>query len=155
VSAAAERVQSNEGSASATTRPEKDGIKDFNNHLQHTSIHRQGQKPLQLPRWGSPGTDSSISVEQDDREIKDRDVLRGLHIIASAACDEEVDAFIRHKTGLRLRHLLADLMALETLGEEDKIDEREMRLRRKRIEQRRLRKMREQERRSRQVMAGR
>ncbi|UKZ62210.1 uncharacterized protein TrAtP1_003465 [Trichoderma atroviride] len=60
-----------------------------------------------------------ISTPEDDREgdsgVIDRDVLRGLHIAASAACDEEVDTFVRNKTGLRLRRFLADLMVLETL----------------------------------------
>ncbi|KAL6878694.1 hypothetical protein J3F83DRAFT_768084 [Trichoderma novae-zelandiae] len=57
----------------------------------------------------------------DDGRVIDRDVLRGLHIAASAACDDEVDAFVRNKTGLRLRRFLADLMVLETLrdGEAD------------------------------------
>ncbi|KAM0483551.1 hypothetical protein ACHAPX_002042 [Trichoderma viride] len=61
----------------------------------------------------------SLSTPEDDREgdsgVIDRDVLRGLHIAASAACDEEVDTFVRNKTGLRLRKFLADLMVLETL----------------------------------------
>lgn len=51
-------------------------------------------------------------------EIMDRDVLRGLHIAASAACNEQIDAFIREQTGLHIRRFLADLMPLENLGDE-------------------------------------
>lgn len=58
---------------------------------------------------------SGDNREGDDGDIVDRDVLRGLHIVASAACDEEVDAFVRNRTGLRLRRFLADLKVLETL----------------------------------------
>ncbi|PNP53142.1 hypothetical protein THARTR1_06352 [Trichoderma harzianum] len=60
-------------------------------------------------------SDSEDDREGDDGAIVDRDVLRGLHIAASAACDEEVDAFVRNRTGLRLRRFLADLKVLETL----------------------------------------
>jgi len=40
----------------------------------------------------------------------------------SAACDEELDAWIRSKTGLRLRRFLADLKAFEDIGEERKTE---------------------------------
>ncbi|KAL6798973.1 hypothetical protein GGI42DRAFT_64605 [Trichoderma sp. SZMC 28013] len=71
----------------------------------------------------------SVSASEDDREgddgdIVDRDVLRGLHIAASAACDEEVDAFVRNRTGLRLRRFLADLKVLETLRDVQPIESR-------------------------------
>ncbi|RDA88011.1 hypothetical protein CP532_3412 [Ophiocordyceps camponoti-leonardi (nom. inval.)] len=60
----------------------------------------------------------SISSEaaENDEAITDRDVLRGLHVAASAACDQEVDAFVRDRTGLRIRRFLADLMTLESFG---------------------------------------
>ncbi|OAQ63344.1 hypothetical protein VFPPC_09200 [Pochonia chlamydosporia 170] len=107
-----------------------------------------------IPRRTSSiqGSTDSIEVDYDDREISDRDVLRGLHIAASAACNEEIDAFVRNKTGLRIRRFLADLMALETLtavraGEDD-----EQHARRRRAE---MRKLKQQVRRSREVvMAG-
>ncbi|KAL7922611.1 hypothetical protein ACQKWADRAFT_312845 [Trichoderma austrokoningii] len=94
----------------------------------------------------------SVSTPEDEREgdsgVVDRDVLRGLHIAASAACDEEVDMFVRNKTGLRLRRFLADLMVLETLrdvqlGEGDGQGARQKRST--------LRKLKQQVRRSREI----
>lgn len=94
----------------------------------------------------------SFSAPEDDREgdlgVIDRDVLRGLHIAASAACDEEVDTFVRNRTGLRLRRFLADLMVLETLRD-DQLDEGDGQgARRKRST---LRKLKQQVRRSREI----
>lgn len=81
-------------------------------------------------------------------DISDRDVLRGLHIAASAACDEQIDAFIRHKTGLQIRRFLADLMMLENLG-----DGRPGEDYRKHVEKRRteMRALKQQVRRSREI----
>ncbi|KAJ4864183.1 complex 1 protein (LYR family) domain-containing protein [Trichoderma breve] len=79
----------------------------------------QANAPPNIPtRTSSIRESASASeddLEGDDGDIVDRDVLRGLHIVASAACDEEVDAFVRNRTGLRLRRFLADLKVLETL----------------------------------------
>lgn len=81
-------------------------------------IPSQAIAPPNVPTRTS-SVPESFSAPEDDRErdsgVIDRDVLRGLHIAASAACDEEVDTFVRNKTGLRLRRFLADLMVLETL----------------------------------------
>ncbi|KAF6825763.1 hypothetical protein CMUS01_09708 [Colletotrichum musicola] len=73
-----------------------------------------------------------------DRDIDDRDVLRGLHIAISAACDEEVDAWIRQKTGVRIRRFLADLRAFETLDEERPTGPSQDRARKRRAESRKL-----------------
>ncbi|KAF4825494.1 hypothetical protein CGCSCA5_v000244 [Colletotrichum siamense] len=86
----------------------------------------------------SISTHSSLSTEHDDRAIDDRDVLRGLNIAISAACDEEVDAWIRQKTGVRIRRFLADLRAFETLAEEDEADPKHERSRIRRTESRKL-----------------
>ncbi|CAI0643742.1 unnamed protein product [Colletotrichum noveboracense] len=86
----------------------------------------------------SISTYSSLSTERDDRDIDDRDVLRGLNIAISAACDEEVDAWIRQKTGVRIRRFLADLRAFETLAEEDEEDPKHERSRIRRTESRKL-----------------
>ncbi|KAF5526774.1 hypothetical protein CGCA056_v000472 [Colletotrichum aenigma] len=86
----------------------------------------------------SISTYSSLSTERDDRDIDDRDVLRGLNIAISAACDEEVDAWIRQKTGVRIRRFLADLRAFETLAEEDEADPKHERSRIRRTESRKL-----------------
>ncbi|KAG5973874.1 hypothetical protein E4U55_000216 [Claviceps digitariae] len=103
-----------------------------------------------IPRRTSSikGSHDSSDFDYDDREISDRDVLRGLHVAASAACNEEIDAFVRNRTGLRVRRFLADLMVLETLtavrpGEDD-----EQHARRRRAE---MRKLKQQVRRSREV----
>lgn len=90
-------------------------------------------------------------LDYDDAEITDRDVLRGLHIAASAACDQEVDAYVRNKTGLRIRRFLADLIALETLGEPQPGEDREQWARRRRTE---MRKLKQQLRRSREINAA-
>ncbi|KXH50828.1 hypothetical protein CSIM01_01677 [Colletotrichum simmondsii] len=91
----------------------------------------EGRKPLR-------GSDNSDPKEQDDKDIDDRDVLRGLHIAISAACDEEVDAWIRQKTGVRIRRFLADLKAFETLGEENQPDPAKERARNRRADSRKL-----------------
>lgn len=94
---------------------------------------------------------ASARLDYDDQEITDRDVLRGLHIAASAACDEEVDAYVRNKTGLRIRRFLADLIALETLGERRPDEDNEQWARRRRAE---TRKLKQQLRRSRELNAA-
>ncbi|KAK2030731.1 hypothetical protein LX32DRAFT_314846 [Colletotrichum zoysiae] len=80
----------------------------------------------------------SVSKGQDDCDIDDRDVLRGLNIAISAACDEEVDAWIRLKTGVRIRRFLADLKAFETLGDENEPDPVRERARKRRADSRKL-----------------
>lgn len=89
----------------------------------------------------------SSRFDYDDREITDRDVLRGLHIAASAACDEEVDAFVRNQTGLRIRRFLADLMTLESLAVNPPVDKRQW-ARQRRAD---MRKLKQQMRRSREI----
>ncbi|KAK1246838.1 hypothetical protein MKX08_000640 [Trichoderma sp. CBMAI-0020] len=81
-------------------------------------IPSQAIAPPNVPMRTSSIPDSFSTPEdghEGESDVIDRDVLRGLHIAASAACDEEVDTFVRNKTGLRLRRFLADLMVLETL----------------------------------------
>lgn len=63
------------------------------------------------------GSLHSANWEDCDGKDMDRDVLRGLHIAASAACDERVDALIRQKTGLQIRRFLVDLMPIENIGD--------------------------------------
>ncbi|OAR02420.1 hypothetical protein LLEC1_06180 [Akanthomyces lecanii] len=89
----------------------------------------------------------SSRFDFDDREITDRDVLRGLHIAASAACDEEVDAFVRNQTGLRIRRFLADLMTLESLPVNPPVDKKQW-ARQRRAD---MRKLKQQMRRSREI----
>ncbi|KAF3762552.1 hypothetical protein M406DRAFT_332932 [Cryphonectria parasitica EP155] len=63
-------------------------------------------------------TASSDAVEGSDSGINDRDILIGLKMAICAACDEDLDAWIREKTGLRLRRFLADLKAFEIVSRE-------------------------------------
>ncbi|KAK2056779.1 hypothetical protein LY76DRAFT_606720 [Colletotrichum caudatum] len=79
-----------------------------------------------------------VSKGQDDCDIDDRDVLRGLNIAISAACDEEVDAWIRLKTGVRIRRFLADLKAFETLGDDHEPDQVKEHARKRRADSRKL-----------------
>lgn len=62
----------------------------------------------------------SDAVEYLDGGIDDRDVLLGLKMAICAACDEDLDAWIRSKTGLRLRRFLADLKAFESVSKDRK-----------------------------------
>lgn len=104
-----------------------------------------------IPRRTSSirGSMDSPDVDFDDREISDRDVLRGLHVAASAACNEEVDAFVRNRTGLRVRRFLADLMVLETLTAALPGEGQDQHARRRRAE---MRKLKQQVRRSREIV---
>lgn len=113
-------------------------------------IPSRADAPPNIPKRTSSirGGINPYEVDFDDREIADRDVLRGLHVAASAACDEEVDAFVRNKTGLRIRRFLADLMALEAFGDPRPGEGSEQRARRRRAE---MRKLKQQMRRSREI----
>ena len=95
----------------------------------------------------------STELDQPKRHVTDRDVLRGLHVATSAACDEEVDDYVREKTGLRIRQFLADLVALETYWSEVQSvdDDKEQRARQRRT---RMRRLKQHMRRSRAAKAG-
>jgi hypothetical protein len=54
--------------------------------------------------------------DYDDADIKDRDVIKGLRVATHAAADDLYDAYIRHKTGLRIRRFLADLRSFEDIN---------------------------------------
>lgn len=56
--------------------------------------------------------DLDVFFEYDDADINDRDVIKGLQVAIHAAADNVYDAFIRQRTGLRIRRFLADLMAV-------------------------------------------
>ena len=75
--------------------------------------------PALAQRKASPPGVGDITVDHEDRDINDRDVLKGLKVAISAACDEDLDAWIRSRTGLRLRRFLADLKTFENLKQED------------------------------------
>ncbi|KAK0630056.1 hypothetical protein B0T17DRAFT_527400 [Bombardia bombarda] len=72
------------------------------------------------------------STHADDENIPDRDVLKGLKIICAASADKDLDAWIRSKTGLRLRRFLADLKTFENLSEDGIAAVNDQRARRRR-----------------------
>ncbi|KAI1443069.1 hypothetical protein F5Y02DRAFT_226469 [Annulohypoxylon stygium] len=61
----------------------------------------------------------------DDADINDRDVIKGLQVAIRAAADNTYDAFIRDKTGLRIRRFLADLRAVGEMQQEDSKGQRD------------------------------
>lgn len=91
----------------------------------------------------------STEVDKDKRRVTNRLVLRGLHVATSAACDEKVDAYVADMTGVRIRQLLADLVALETYwNDTHSSDDKEQRARQRRAQ---MRKMKQHMRQSRQA----
>jgi hypothetical protein len=120
----------------------------------HITVCSRGFSGHKIGRPNVPKRTSSIQSlrtktrEYDQVEILDRDVLRGLHIAASAACNEQIDAFIREKTGLHIRRFLSDLMPLESLGNNPAQDVKERRAKRRRAE---IREVKRRVRRSRQA----
>lgn len=82
------------------------------------------QEPRRRPTKDHPKAPArraggKIADHLRDSDINDRDVLRGLKLAVSAACDETLDSWIREKTGLRLRRFLADLKTFEDLEREE------------------------------------
>ncbi|KAK3996417.1 hypothetical protein QBC44DRAFT_365543 [Cladorrhinum sp. PSN332] len=75
---------------------------------------RQGPPPPPPLQRGR----SQLPPSEDDRDISDRDVLKGLKIICAASADADFDKMIQSQTGLRLRRFLADLRTFEHLNEE-------------------------------------
>jgi hypothetical protein len=120
----------------------------------HVTVCSRGFSGQRLGRPNVPKRTSSIRSlrttrrDHDHSAIMDRDVLRGLHIAASAACNEQIDTFIREQTGLHIRRFLADLMPLESLGNKPARETKERRARRRRAE---IREVKRRVRRSRQV----
>lgn len=83
-----------------------------------------GQQPRRQTedKIGSPGEAPSSATNDSaahlDRDIDDRDILLGLKMAICAACDEDLDAWIRDRTGLRLRRFLADLKAFDAVSKD-------------------------------------
>ncbi|RFN51656.1 hypothetical protein FIE12Z_4130 [Fusarium flagelliforme] len=120
----------------------------------HVTVCSRGFSGRKIGRPNVPKRTSSIrslrekSQDDDQVAILDRDVLRGLHIAASAACNEQIDAFIREKTGLHIRQFLSDLTPFESLGNNPTRDAKERRAKRRRAE---IREVKQKVRRSRQM----
>lgn len=95
--------------------------------LQKLSSSEPSTEVSSAPRSGrqasiaAPRSDpASDAIEYLDSDINDRDILVGLKMAICAACDEDLDAWIRNKTGLRLRRFLADLKAFESVSRDRK-----------------------------------
>ncbi|KAM5373852.1 hypothetical protein ACJZ2D_006814 [Fusarium nematophilum] len=120
----------------------------------HVTLCSRGFSTRKIARPNVPQRTSSIrsfhSTKRDhsNRDIMDRDVLRGLHVAASAACDEQINAFIHEKTGLHIRQFLANLMPFENLGDESLREAKDQRTRRRKAE---MRMVKQRVRRSRQI----
>ncbi|KAI1485494.1 hypothetical protein F5X96DRAFT_330344 [Biscogniauxia mediterranea] len=80
--------------------------------------------------------DFDVFLDYDDADIKDRDVIKGLQVAVRAAADDLYDAYIRNKTGLRIRRFLADLKSVDEVQQEIASSTRPAR--EKRAESRRL-----------------
>ncbi|KAI0842271.1 hypothetical protein F5Y06DRAFT_172285 [Hypoxylon sp. FL0890] len=76
------------------------------------------------PRTENVLNDLDVFFDYDDAEISDRDVIKGLQVAIHAAADNTYDAFIRQRTGLRIRRFLADLMAVGEVELENSADPR-------------------------------
>ncbi|KAF5722143.1 hypothetical protein FMUND_3163 [Fusarium mundagurra] len=119
----------------------------------HVTVCSRGFSGRKIGRPNVPKRISSIrslraaNQDYDQDGVLDRDVLRGLHIASSAACNEQIDSFIHEKTGLHIRQFLADLMPLESLGNEPVRESKEERSKRRRADirevKRRVRKSRQ------------
>ncbi|KAF5537129.1 hypothetical protein FNAPI_11508 [Fusarium napiforme] len=119
----------------------------------HVTVCSRGFSGRKIGRPNVPKRTSSIrslraaNQDYDKDGVLDRDVLRGLHIASSAACNEQIDSFIHEKTGLHIRQFLADLMPLESLGNEPVRESKEERSKRRRADirevKRRVRKSRQ------------
>jgi hypothetical protein len=59
---------------------------------------------------------ASAEAAPQRRDISDRDVLKGLEIAISAACDEDMDSLIKDISGKGVRRFLADLASFDGLG---------------------------------------
>ncbi|CAI6098184.1 unnamed protein product [Clonostachys chloroleuca] len=108
-------------------------------------------KPPDIPcrvssrRCQTTTSESSSATAQ----VNDRDVLKGLHIAAAAACDESVHTTVHKNTGLNVRRFLSELMALSALGQDQPTEDKEKQVKRRRAK---IRKLKQQVRASRKRM---
>ncbi|EEY18858.1 predicted protein [Verticillium alfalfae VaMs.102] len=115
-------------SAETTSASGADVLSDIRTHsAAGVSHHEATDTPAVNTGSAQPGFQGGFD---------DRDVLRGLRIATSAACDDDVDTWIREKTGVWIRRFLADLRAFEVLGNEPEPEpeQPEQRARRRRAE---------------------
>ncbi|KAK3335389.1 hypothetical protein B0T19DRAFT_406282 [Cercophora scortea] len=89
-------------------------------------------------KTSKPAKEKAAVPPHDDKDISNRDVLKGLKIVCAASADEDLDAWIRSKTGLRLRRFLADLKTFESLSEDGILAVDGQRAKERKSEKRRL-----------------
>jgi hypothetical protein len=65
---------------------------------------------------GSSTTSRGTNRDIGPGETSDQDVFKGLQIAMAAACDPEIDAWIREISGYRVRNFLSSLRAFDGLG---------------------------------------
>lgn len=156
-------------SASKRPTPRDHGVNKAAYAAQEIARHDLGPYPTGVPKPRQPSAvfdrsrmpprkRSSLlgarrpTPDRNFDDINDRDVLRGLHVAAAAACDESLDGLVHQKTGVHVRRFLADLMAFESLGFEKPGEDPKEKARRRRSQMRKLkqhvRKSREVKRRS-------
>ncbi|KAF4334638.1 hypothetical protein FBEOM_11526 [Fusarium beomiforme] len=131
------KLDTGEAKASVDRKTKYESTSISPNHVTFCSRGFYGRKkgrPNVPKRTSSIRSLRAAKQDYDQDEILDRDVLRGLHIAASAACNEQIDAFIHEKTGLHIRQFLADLIPLESLGNETVRESKEERARRRRAD---------------------
>ncbi len=99
-----------------------------------TSATAQGNYPLER-NDSAPATKAAPNptervlddldgfFDHDDAAINDKDVLQGLQVAVHAAADDFYDAYIRYKTGMRIRRFLADLKSVDVLQRENMLDQ--------------------------------
>ncbi|KAL8376540.1 hypothetical protein RB595_007574 [Gaeumannomyces hyphopodioides] len=92
-------------------RDEEEGVSEWEDQADEV------QPPPPPPRK-QKDKEQTPAIDPHDRDISDRDVLKGLRLALTAACDEDYDAWIRGKTGLRLRRFMADLKGFEDIERE-------------------------------------
>ncbi|KAL2260136.1 hypothetical protein VTK26DRAFT_5963 [Humicola hyalothermophila] len=103
-----------------TSRPQGDGSSGINGRDEGPGVPTAAENEEKQQQQQQ----QQLEAAEDDSDISDRDVLRGLRIVCAACADAEFDAMVRNKTGLRLRRFLADLQSFEELrgGDEGQRD---------------------------------
>jgi len=107
--------------------PEMDRIKCWRGPLRQLSPSQRLQRAAELRRQRmAEAVVAPTLVVHEDKNINDKDVLKGLSIICAVSADAELDAWIQAKTGLRLRRSLADLKTFESLNRDWMVEDNVM-----------------------------
>jgi hypothetical protein len=99
---------------------------------------RVGALPRRRPRIPSRKSSLRQIRPVSNASILDFDVLKGLCIATTAACDKATDDFLHEKTGVHIRRFLAELIQYESLTQRQPGDSAEEYRRRSRSQMRQL-----------------